>query len=285
MSLTAWSPCAAPPRPTTSATASPRSSPGQAGAGAPGVAYRRPRGVQAVEARIVELAILDVEGFEPVIGMLASIPEHGEPQLNRLALRQGRFVAPGRPDEVVISEPSPKATTWPGDHLHAIINDLARLDVVGVALSPEYVYSIGPALMPDDQRFGVLWMGERPGRGLRPGRRLQRPGAVPAAQRGGGGRHRPPGPAAGALWRHRRLRRKDQVSNWFVERDGPAEEPGNDPADHLPLGGGLPSNMVAQSPDRDRAQRDRLVQAFGYSSLEIGWHYMSWSWPSPASAS
>ena len=36
-----------------------------------------------------------------------------------------------------------------------------NLVVVGVALSPEYVYTIGPgALMPDDLRYGVL----RPGR-------------------------------------------------------------------------------------------------------------------------
>ncbi len=35
-----------------------------------------------------------------------------------------------------------------------------NLVVVGVALSPEYVYTIGPgALMPDDLRYGVLWMG------------------------------------------------------------------------------------------------------------------------------
>ena len=34
------------------------------------------------------------------------------------------------------------------------------LRVVGVALSPEFIYSLGPgALMPDDKRFGVLWMG------------------------------------------------------------------------------------------------------------------------------
>ena len=135
-------------------------------------------GVQAVETRIVELAILDIEGFaEPVIGMLASIPEHGEPQLNRLALRQGRFVAPGRPDEVVISETFSEGHDLnPGDHLHAIINGhKRRLDVVGVALSPEYVYSIGPgALMPDDQRFGdghIVEVTENPDR--RPAHELE----------------------------------------------------------------------------------------------------------------
>jgi len=62
-------------------------------------------GVQAVETRISRLAVLDVEGFEePVIGRLLSIPERGEPLLNRLSLRTGRSVQPGRPDEAVLSE-------------------------------------------------------------------------------------------------------------------------------------------------------------------------------------
>ena len=34
------------------------------------------------------------------------------------------------------------------------------LDIVCIALSPEHVYAIGPGqLMPDDERFGILWMG------------------------------------------------------------------------------------------------------------------------------
>lgn len=34
-----------------------------------------------------------------------------------------------------------------------------RLRIVGVALSPEYVYEIrGTDVFPDDKRFGVLWM-------------------------------------------------------------------------------------------------------------------------------
>ena len=51
-------------------------------------------GVRTVQTRITRLAILDVAGFEePVIGLLASIPERNEPLLNKLALRAGRFVS------------------------------------------------------------------------------------------------------------------------------------------------------------------------------------------------
>jgi putative ABC transport system permease protein len=53
----------------------------------------------------------------------------------------------------------------PGDTVGALIHGRRRtLIIVGVALSPEYVYSIRPGeLIPDDSRFGVFWMH---GRGL-----------------------------------------------------------------------------------------------------------------------
>jgi len=120
-------------------------------------------GVRTVETRVVRTAVLDIEGYEePVIGKLVSVPERHESRLNRLALRQGRYPRPGAPDEAVLTEPFAQAHGLEiGDTLRAIINSRWRvLTVVGIALSPEYVYAIGPgALMPDDERFGVLWMG------------------------------------------------------------------------------------------------------------------------------
>ena len=110
-------------------------------------------------------AILDVEGFEePVIGQLVSVPERSEPRLNRLALRDGRLPRIGYPDEAVLTEPFAQAHGLaPGDHLRAVINGRWRdLTVVGIALSPEYVYAIGPgALMPDDRRLACCGWGTR----------------------------------------------------------------------------------------------------------------------------
>ena len=123
-------------------------------------------GVSSVETRINKLAMLDIAEFdEPVIAQLVSIPERSEPLLNRLVLREGRFVAPGAPDEVVLNEPFATAHELsPGDQIHAIINgNRRRLDIVGVALSPEFVYALGPgSLMPDDLRYGIMWMGRDP---------------------------------------------------------------------------------------------------------------------------
>jgi len=120
-------------------------------------------GVQSVDTRVVKSAILDMPGFdEPVIGQLVSVPEGATPALNQLALRSGRLPRLGHPDEAILSEPFAEAHGLGLDgRFGAVINGNRRtLTVVGVALSPEFVYTIGPgALMPDDQRFGVLWMG------------------------------------------------------------------------------------------------------------------------------
>ena len=68
-------------------------------------ASRRYRGVGAVQTRIVFDVTLDVPGLtEPATGRLVSIPERRAPMLNDLYLRRGRYVEPGRRDEVLVSE-------------------------------------------------------------------------------------------------------------------------------------------------------------------------------------
>lgn len=121
-------------------------------------------GVQTVETRIVQSALLDIAGFdEPVVARLVSLPAVGSMHLNMLALRGGRMPRSHASDEALISEPFAQAHgLGVGATIRAILNGTWReLTIVGIALSPEYVYAIGPgALMPDDLRFGVLWLGE-----------------------------------------------------------------------------------------------------------------------------
>jgi putative ABC transport system permease protein len=120
-------------------------------------------GVAAVQTRVVVHVTLAVPGLaEPATGRLVSVPERRAPVLNDLHLRQGRTVAPGRPDEVVASEQFAQANALQvGDTLGAIINGRwQRLTIVGIALSPEFVYQISPGwFFPDDKRYGVFWMG------------------------------------------------------------------------------------------------------------------------------
>ena len=122
-------------------------------------------GVAAVDARITKLALLDIPGFaEPATGQFVSLPDFGEPLLNRLYLRSGRMPEAGRAEEVVVNDSFAEAHGFaPGARFSAILNGKKReLVIVGTALSPEFVYTVGPGdLMPDDRRYAIVWMTEK----------------------------------------------------------------------------------------------------------------------------
>jgi putative ABC transport system permease protein len=119
-------------------------------------------GVEAVRTRIVFDVTLDVPGLlEPATGRLTSLPERHVPILNDVHIRRGRYLSPERRDEVLVSEAFAKANRLEiGDHIAAILNGRwTRLQIVGIALSPEYVYAIqSGSLFPDNRRFGIVWM-------------------------------------------------------------------------------------------------------------------------------
>ena len=122
-------------------------------------------GVSAMETRVVASVTLDLEQVpEPASARLVSIPATRRPQVNDLFLRRGRWIEPGRPDEVLASEGFVVAHQLQlGDRIPAVINGrLRRLTIVGVALSPEFVYTIRPGeLVPDDKRYGIFWMDQQ----------------------------------------------------------------------------------------------------------------------------
>ncbi|MBI4527033.1 MAG: FtsX-like permease family protein [Deltaproteobacteria bacterium] len=121
-------------------------------------------GVAQVRTRVVMQVTLDVPRLdEPATGRLVSIPERPRPIINDLFLRNGRYLEPGRDNEVIVSEAFAAANHLNvGDSIGAVINGRwKRLRVVGTALSPEYIYEVGGGtIFPDNRRFGVLWMGE-----------------------------------------------------------------------------------------------------------------------------
>jgi putative ABC transport system permease protein len=122
-------------------------------------------GVASVETRIAKIALLDLPNVaEPASAMFVSIPDLREQKLNLLHLRSGRLPLPGDEHEVVVSEPFAKANHFGiGSTFQAILNGRKRtLRIVGTALSPEFIYTLGPyGLMPDDRRFGIVWMREK----------------------------------------------------------------------------------------------------------------------------
>lgn len=123
-------------------------------------------GVAAVQTRISKPVSLPIEGMpRPASGLLLSLPATGEPATNAIHLRSGRLPERDRDDEVLLLEPFAEAHgLLPGHHLPAVINGkLRRLRVVGVALSPEFIYVLRPGSVADDPaRYAILWMNRAP---------------------------------------------------------------------------------------------------------------------------
>jgi putative ABC transport system permease protein len=123
---------------------------------------RRIPGVAQAETRVVFDVTLDVPGQpRPALGRLISVPAERRPAICDVVVQEGRYVEPGRDDEVLASETFARANHLaPGDGVAAVINGRRReLRIVGLALSPEYVYAIRPGeMVSDDALFGVFWM-------------------------------------------------------------------------------------------------------------------------------
>lgn len=121
-------------------------------------------GVSAVETRIMKGALLDIAGMaEPATGIAISLPDHRALRLNKLYIRSGSLPGPGNTNEVVVNEAFAKAHGFRvGSSFQAILGGKKRtLDIVGIALCPEFIYALGPGdLVPDGQRFAILWMSE-----------------------------------------------------------------------------------------------------------------------------
>jgi putative ABC transport system permease protein len=122
-------------------------------------------GVVGVSTRVVEPVLLDIPGMiEPATARLISSADDPSGDLNRTHLRRGRFPEPTRPDEIVVAENFAEAHGLePGDSVAAILNGKRRrLRVVGVGLSPEFIYAVPPGqLLPDDRRYGIFWAANR----------------------------------------------------------------------------------------------------------------------------
>ncbi|RUO55400.1 ABC transporter permease [Pseudidiomarina homiensis] len=119
-------------------------------------------GVAMAETRIRSAARIELDGFaDPIQAQLVSLPEQQTQLLNTLHLRSGALPTNSR--QVVVSEPFAQAHQLQlYDAITAILNGRrTELEIVGIAISPEFIYQIGPAdIMPDYQRYGVFWLRE-----------------------------------------------------------------------------------------------------------------------------
>lgn len=119
-------------------------------------------GVALAETRIRSAARIELDGFaDPIQAQLVSVPQQHTQLLNTLHLRSGTLPSNNR--QVVVAEPFAKAHNLQlFDTLTAILNGRrTELEISGIAISPEFIYQIGPAdIMPDYQRYGVFWLRE-----------------------------------------------------------------------------------------------------------------------------
>ncbi|MFO0615414.1 MAG: FtsX-like permease family protein [Polyangiaceae bacterium] len=125
-------------------------------------------GVAVVDTRIVEPLTMPIEGLEePARGLLVSLDDVAdrEARLSALDIRSGRMIAPGRSDEAIVLAAFAEANgIQAGSTLPMLVNGSRRdVRVVGIALSPEYVFAAGAAgdLAADNRRFGIVYMDRR----------------------------------------------------------------------------------------------------------------------------
>jgi len=240
-------------------------------------------GVAHSATRVVADVTLDVEGMsEPVTGRLISIPQVPSAGLNGLALMRGRYPEPDRAKEVLVAEGFAEAHGMqPGATFHAVINGRRReLEVVGVALSPEYVYAIRPGdLMPDESRFGIVWIGRR---------------ALAAAFDMEGGfndvalKLEPGASEHDVIAALDRLietygglgafPRALQISNWYLDSEL-RQLRGFGlfvPVIFLSVAAFL-LNVVLRRIISVQREQIAALKALGYTNREVGWHYAQWS--------
>ena len=246
-------------------------------------ALREIPGVAAIETRVVATVTLDVEGLEePASGRLISLPAGDRPRINDVFLREGRWIDPARPDEVLASEAFVDAHGFtPGSQVQAIINGRARrLTIVGVALSPEYIYSLRPGeIVPDDRRFGVFWMERRAlaaafdmEGGFNDAVFLLNPGTAPDAVASRIDAILEPYGGQGAI------PRSLQFSNWTLENElNQLQSFGFIiPMIFLLVAAFILNVALTRALALERPQIAAL-KAMGYGNRSIAWHYMKWA--------
>ncbi len=240
-------------------------------------------GVEVVETRVIVGVTLDVVGMdEPASGLLVSVPGDSRPLLNDVFLRRGRWPDPTRPDEVLASEAFCTAHGFePGAEIGAIINGRRRtLRIVGIALSPEYVYSIPPGeMIPDDRRYGVFWMEHR---ALAAAYNMEggfnhvslalTADAVPAEVRAAVDRELDSYGGLGAVLRDR------QFSAWMLENELNQLQTFGFlvPLIFLGVAAFILNIAMARALALQRPQIAAL-KALGYSNGQLGWHYLKWA--------
>ena len=122
-------------------------------------------GVATVEGRVVGDALIDLPDVNiPLRAQAVSLPDFGAPRLNDVYLVSGRMINSQDSDEILLLKSFADARNLTlDDTLYATMNGAQRrFQIVGLAESPEFLYTTAPGeMVPDAGRFAILWMSNR----------------------------------------------------------------------------------------------------------------------------
>ncbi|MCB1754252.1 MAG: ABC transporter permease [Gammaproteobacteria bacterium] len=236
-------------------------------------------GVAAAEGRVTGSALIDLPGQDlPVQAQAVSLPDFAEPRLNDVFLNEGRRPQSDRSDSILLLKSFARAHGLkPGDTLTVTMNGARReLRIVGIAQSPEFLYTAAPGeLISDDSRFAVIWMNRSAlaaaydmegafNEALLSLTRDVRPAAILTAA----DRMLEPYGALGAY------ELADQFSNLFISEEiaGLRATNASVPPIFLGVAAFLLYIVISRMVQAEREEIG-LLKAFGYSNLEVGAHY------------
>jgi putative ABC transport system permease protein len=236
-------------------------------------------GVKMAEGRISAAGLLDMPGErEPVRAKIVSLPVNGQPRANAVYLKKGRLPERGT-EQVLVADDFVEAYDLDiGDRIEATLYGVRReLVISGIALAPEFIYSIAPGeMIPNPKRFAIMWMGyealghayDMDGAFNEAVFLLDREASVPEALRqidlilepyGGVGAYA----------------REDQFSDDFLQSEFEqlAVLGGLLPPIFLGVAAFLLNMVISRVVDQEREQIG-LLKAFGYRPLDIVLHYL-----------
>ncbi len=240
----------------------------------------RIEGVAQAETRVIGAGRVELAGQPlPIAARLISLPDLGAPRLNAIYPIAGRALDPNAADEVLLLDSFAAAHGLQVGHaLSVTLNGHRRdLRIAGLVKSPEFLYISAPGeLIPDDARFAVLWMSRSALAAnfdlkgafnealLSLTREAKLPAVIAAADR-----LLEPYGAQGSYGL------EDQFSNRFVSEEIKGLEVSAlvVPPIFLIIAAFLLYIVISRMVQAER-QEIGLMKAFGYSNLEVGWHYV-----------
>jgi putative ABC transport system permease protein len=236
-------------------------------------------GVAISYPRIMKAVLVPLPGKpEPATAQVVSIPDRGDPPLCGIFVKQGRLPEDGRDDEVALLEQfAEKYALTVGDTIPVVLNGTLReLRIVGLAMSPEFVFPATSGAMDADQQSGVLWMRSRV---VAAAFRMEgafndvvvrtQPGALEADVLAGVDRVLRPWGGLGAVGR------KLQASNYVVQGELTSLEgmATTVPTLFLAVAAFLLNVVLSRTIALQRGQV-AVLKAVGYSNYEVAMHYL-----------